>query len=97
MPQKLNSLDIKGTSKDPAYARQDMKPYYQPCTVIIKITVVNYFISKGVSITLLKRDREAAQNAGYKNGVFTCGQGESSSSLSLLQRALNIRICLYKS
>ncbi len=101
MLQKLNSTDIKGNaSKDPAYARQTCEAMLSAVYSNNKDHCCKLLISKGVSITpFLKEIGEAAQNAGLqgdKNGVFTrVGQERILlSSPSLLQRALNIRICL---
>ncbi|VDY42937.1 guanine nucleotide exchange factor SopE [Salmonella enterica subsp. enterica serovar Daytona] len=103
MLQKLNSLDIKGNaSKDPAYARQTCEAILSAVYSNNKDHCCKLLISKGVSITpFLKEIGEAAQNAGATWGdkkmvyLLQVGQGRILlSSPSLLQRALNIRICL---
>lgn len=102
MLQKLNSLDIKGNaSKDPAYARQTCEAMLSAVYSNNKDHCCKLLISKGVSITpFLKEIGEAAQNAGLpgeiKNGVFTPGGAGANPFVvpSLLQRALNIHICL---
>lgn len=71
------------------------KPYYQPCTVIIKITVVNYSSVKGSVLPLSERDRRGSAECGatweIKNGVFTPGGAGANPFVVPLIAAASIK------